>query len=30
MADLLTAVPNVRVTDAPMGEGWAQAVRASL
>jgi len=30
MADLLAAVPNVHVTDAPMGEGWAQAVRASL
>jgi hydroxymethylpyrimidine pyrophosphatase-like HAD family hydrolase len=30
MADLLAAVPNVTVTDAPMGEGWAQAVRASL
>jgi hypothetical protein len=30
MADLLTAVPNVTVTGAPMGEGWAQAVRASI
>jgi hypothetical protein len=30
MADLLTAVPNATVTDAPMGEGWAQAVLASL
>jgi hydroxymethylpyrimidine pyrophosphatase-like HAD family hydrolase len=30
MAELLAAVPNVRVTDAAMGEGWAQAVRASL
>jgi hydroxymethylpyrimidine pyrophosphatase-like HAD family hydrolase len=30
MAGLLAAVPNVTVTDAPMGEGWAQAVRASL
>jgi hydroxymethylpyrimidine pyrophosphatase-like HAD family hydrolase len=30
MADLLAAVPNAVVTDAPMGEGWAQAVRASL
>jgi hydroxymethylpyrimidine pyrophosphatase-like HAD family hydrolase len=30
MASRLAAVPNVRVTDAPMGEGWAQAVRASL
>jgi hydroxymethylpyrimidine pyrophosphatase-like HAD family hydrolase len=30
MADRLAAVPNVTVTDAPMGEGWAQAVRASL
>ena len=30
MAELLAAVPNVDVTDAAMGEGWAQAVRASL
>jgi HAD superfamily hydrolase (TIGR01484 family) len=30
MGDLLAAVPNVTVTDAPMGEGWAQAIRASL
>jgi hydroxymethylpyrimidine pyrophosphatase-like HAD family hydrolase len=30
MAGLLDAVPNASVTDAPMGEGWAQAVRASL
>jgi hydroxymethylpyrimidine pyrophosphatase-like HAD family hydrolase len=30
MAERLAAVPNVTVTDAPMGEGWAQAVRASL
>ncbi|GAB3357959.1 HAD family hydrolase [Modestobacter lapidis] len=30
MAELLTAVPNATVTDAPMGEGWAQAVSASL
>ncbi len=30
MAELLAAVPNVQVTDAPMGEGWAQAVRAAL
>jgi hydroxymethylpyrimidine pyrophosphatase-like HAD family hydrolase len=30
MIDLLAAVPNATVTDAPMGEGWAQAVRASL
>jgi HAD superfamily hydrolase (TIGR01484 family) len=30
MAELLAAVPNAEVTDAPMGEGWAQAVRASL
>jgi hydroxymethylpyrimidine pyrophosphatase-like HAD family hydrolase len=30
MADLLDAVPNVTVTDAEMGEGWAQAVLASL
>ena len=30
MARLLATVPNVSVTDAAMGEGWAQAVRASL
>jgi hydroxymethylpyrimidine pyrophosphatase-like HAD family hydrolase len=30
MTDLLAAVPNVSVTDHPMGEGWAQAVRAGL
>ena len=30
MADLLAAVPNATVTDAAMGEGWAQAVRAVL
>jgi len=30
MAALLSAVPNVSVTRAAMGEGWAQAVRASL
>jgi hydroxymethylpyrimidine pyrophosphatase-like HAD family hydrolase len=30
MAGLLAAVPNVTVTDAAMGEGWAHAVRASL
>jgi hydroxymethylpyrimidine pyrophosphatase-like HAD family hydrolase len=30
MADLLAAVPNAVVTDRSMGEGWAQAVRASL
>jgi hydroxymethylpyrimidine pyrophosphatase-like HAD family hydrolase len=30
MAELLSAVPNAVVTDAPMGEGWAQAVLASL
>ena len=30
MAERLAAVPNVSVADAPMGEGWAQAVRASL
>ena len=30
MAGLLAAVPNVSVTDEPMGVGWAQAVRASL
>jgi hydroxymethylpyrimidine pyrophosphatase-like HAD family hydrolase len=30
MAELLESVPNVSVTDDPMGDGWAQAVRASL
>jgi hydroxymethylpyrimidine pyrophosphatase-like HAD family hydrolase len=30
MADRLAAVPNATVTAAAMGEGWAQAVRASL
>src|SRR4051794_7269733 len=30
MAARIAAVPNVRVTDAPMGEGWAEAVKASL
>ena len=30
MGELLSAVPNASITDAPMGEGWAQAVRASL
>ncbi len=30
MAGLLAAVPNVHVTDAAMGEGWAQAVRAAV
>ncbi len=30
MGELLAAVPNVSVTAAAMGEGWAQAVRASL
>jgi hypothetical protein len=30
MAPLLAAVPNATVTGAAMGEGWAQAVRASL
>jgi hypothetical protein len=30
MAGLLSAVPNAAVTDAAMGAGWAQAVRASL
>ncbi|WP_222192444.1 HAD family hydrolase [Modestobacter italicus] len=30
MADRIAAVPNATVTDAPMGEGWAQAVLASL
>jgi hydroxymethylpyrimidine pyrophosphatase-like HAD family hydrolase len=30
MAELLAAVPNAVVTDGAMGEGWAQAVLASL
>jgi hypothetical protein len=30
MTGLLDAVPNASVTDGAMGEGWAQAVRASL
>ena len=30
MAARLAALPDVAVTDAPMGDGWAQAVRASL
>lgn len=30
MADRIAAVPHATVTDAAMGEGWAQAVRASL
>jgi HAD superfamily hydrolase (TIGR01484 family) len=30
MGARIDAVPNVRVTDGAMGEGWAQAVRASL
>jgi HAD superfamily hydrolase (TIGR01484 family) len=30
MTGLIDAVPNARVTAAAMGEGWAQAVRASL
>ncbi len=30
MTGLIDSVPNVTVTDAPMGEGWAQAVLASL
>jgi hydroxymethylpyrimidine pyrophosphatase-like HAD family hydrolase len=30
MAELLSAVPNADVTEGAMGEGWAQAVRASL
>jgi hydroxymethylpyrimidine pyrophosphatase-like HAD family hydrolase len=30
MAELLAVVPNAKATDSPMGEGWAQAVRASL
>jgi hypothetical protein len=30
MAELMAAVPNATAADAAMGEGWAQAVRASL
>jgi hydroxymethylpyrimidine pyrophosphatase-like HAD family hydrolase len=30
MAERLTAVPNASVTPSAMGEGWAEAVRASL
>ncbi|WP_104525515.1 HAD family hydrolase [Blastococcus atacamensis] len=30
MTGLVAAIPNVAVTDGPMGEGWAQAVRANL
>ena len=30
MAERIAVLDNVSVTDAPMGEGWAQAVRASL
>jgi hydroxymethylpyrimidine pyrophosphatase-like HAD family hydrolase len=30
MAERLSVVPNAAVTDAPMGEGWAEAVLASL
>jgi len=30
MTGLMAAVPNVSVTDGAMGEGWAQAIRASL
>jgi hydroxymethylpyrimidine pyrophosphatase-like HAD family hydrolase len=30
MTERLSAVPNAVVTDAPMGEGWAQAVLSSL
>jgi len=30
MTGLIDAVPNVSVTDAAMGQGWAQAVLASL
>ena len=30
MAEQLAVVPNVQVTDSAMGDGWAQAVRASL
>jgi hydroxymethylpyrimidine pyrophosphatase-like HAD family hydrolase len=30
MADRIAAVPNASVTERPMGEGWAQAVREAL
>lgn len=30
MTERIAAVPHAAVTDAPMGEGWAQAVRAEL
>ena len=30
MGGLLSAVPNATVTTGAMGEGWAEAVRASL
>jgi hypothetical protein len=30
MAQRVAAVPNAAVTDAPVGEGWSEAVRASL
>jgi hydroxymethylpyrimidine pyrophosphatase-like HAD family hydrolase len=30
MAQRLAALPGVAVTDAPMGDGWAQAIHASL
>jgi hydroxymethylpyrimidine pyrophosphatase-like HAD family hydrolase len=30
MGARIDAVPNASVTDAPMGEGWAQAIRASI
>ncbi len=30
MADLIGTLPNVSVTERAMGEGWAEAVRASL
>jgi hydroxymethylpyrimidine pyrophosphatase-like HAD family hydrolase len=30
MTHLMAAVPNVTVTDGAMGEGWAEAVRATL
>jgi phosphoglycolate phosphatase-like HAD superfamily hydrolase len=30
MTERMAAVPNATATDAAMGEGWAQAVRASL
>ncbi|SDF15768.1 hypothetical protein SAMN05660485_02716 [Blastococcus fimeti] len=30
MAERIAAVPNAAVTDGTMGEGWAQAIRASL